>query len=338
MTFMLAVLIAVPLTQALRRLALRLGVVAQPRHDRVHERPTPYLGGVAVATAATAAATVGWLLADSRQPTFVVLILAAGGLVLLGLLDDLNGLGPWLRVATELALATALVVAGARLNMTGVAAVDGLLSVLAIVVLTNSYNLLDNSDGALAAVAIPTGLAVVAIAIHWQVGSQALLAAGVAGALAGFLLFNWPPAKIFLGDAGSLFIGLALVASLAAVDGASSEPNVNAAMVMALFVVPAIDTCLVVITRVREGRSVLSGGKDHLHHRIGRTALGVPGAALLGALLSASGALLAFSWAYADQPAPWWYAILAVLYVGPLAWALHAPSGHEVHPADQAVR
>jgi UDP-GlcNAc:undecaprenyl-phosphate GlcNAc-1-phosphate transferase len=261
----LAFVLVACLPAMLRRIAIRHRLVDQPRSDRVHVIATPYLGGVAIAGGTAVA--VG---ADHPGISRTLAILVAGIAVsLLGLLDDLWRVNQTLRLVTEALAAAGLACAGVHLNLL---AGDGAVTVAWIVVITNSFNLLDNSDGAAAGIAFASApmLAVLALAAG-QRDAAALLAALTAGC-AGFLVHNWPPAQIFMGDAGSLFLGFVLSSATVLTcdtgDYAHRPLTAVAAALLLLTFVPVVDTWTVLLSRKRAGCRWNQGGTDHLAHRL----------------------------------------------------------------------
>lgn len=318
-------LLTVPATVAVGKVTAQLDLVDSPRADRFHQHPTPLLGGVAIAGVALLVSAVTWALTGVAAES-VALGVASAALALLGLYDDVTNASPWLRLAVEGVVGVGLVAVGIRLPVSGLPGVDAVVTVVALVVMVNSFNLLDNSDAALASVAVVTGLGLCVLAVMGSVPDRAVLVAAAAGAAAGFLIRNRPPARIFMGDVGSLFLGSVLVGSLALV--ASGDPGPHPVPVLAFLVVPLADTTVVAISRRREGRNLLSGGKDHLHHRLARTRLGVAGAAVTGATVAGLGALTGIAVAGGSLPAPAGAAVAVVLWGGLVAWALRQPSGH----------
>ena len=190
-------------TAALKPLAARLGVVAPPRADRWHARPTPLLGGAAIVLALLGCA----LLLPEHPPQVLVLLGGGAALFGLGLLDDLRPLRPATKLLAQAAVAAAVIALGLELAPTASPTVNALFTFVWIVGLTNAFNLLDNMDG------LAAGVAAIAILFRlcFFLGEgevvEADLAAAFLGALLGFLVFNFSPASIFLGDAGSLLIG-----------------------------------------------------------------------------------------------------------------------------------
>jgi UDP-GlcNAc:undecaprenyl-phosphate GlcNAc-1-phosphate transferase len=263
-----------------RRVAVRLAITDQPTLGKWHRAPTPYLGGIALAVAALAAAA-----GSSRwERDALVLVGAAMAVAVVGLVDDVATASMPLRLGVEVAAAVAAFLGGSRVDI-GPEPFDLAVTVLWIVIVTNGCNLLDNVDGALGAIGAVTATAVGVAAL---LGDQFLvggLALAIAGACLGFLVHNWHPAMIFMGDAGSLFLGFLLAALTLRLD-TTVAPGASA-VAAALMVAPALfDTSLVVISRSRAGRSILAGGTDHTAHRLQRA--GVGPCASVGVLVGAA--------------------------------------------------
>ncbi len=254
-----ATLALVPLVT---RVAKVTDITATPRDDRLHTRPTPYLGGVAIVVAALC---VSPFLEEWKSEALVIL---AGALLLaiVGLLDDMRNLSPVPRLAAEVLAALMAASAGAHVELFG-GALDIAITVVWLVGVTNAFNIVDNMDGAAAGIATATavGLAVAAGLEHQiLVGG---MAAVVAGACGGFLVHNWYPAKIFMGDAGTLPLGYLLAAIALKLRFPVTHTSSITAVV--LFTAPALfDTTLVVISRTKRHKPVYQGGTDHTSHRL----------------------------------------------------------------------
>jgi UDP-GlcNAc:undecaprenyl-phosphate GlcNAc-1-phosphate transferase len=256
-------------TEPMRRIALRYGLTDRPAAHKAHARTTPYLGGVAVA----AATLVPAALAIGRwSPLLLAMIVAALGIAVLGFVDDVKSLPPKLRLVVEAGAASAVVAFGARVRVFDSFWPDAILTVVWIVVLTNSFNLLDNMDGAAASTA--SAISGVLAGYAWLTGNTglAIVLACLAAACGGFLCHNWPPARIFMGDTGSLFIGF--VISVASVQLIGPHGGVGALTALGLVTfVATVDTTLVLISRYANGRSWCQGGTDHVSHRLRRLGL-----------------------------------------------------------------
>jgi UDP-GlcNAc:undecaprenyl-phosphate GlcNAc-1-phosphate transferase len=278
--------IATPLA---RRIAVRTAFFDHPVGYKEHSRPTPYLGGAAV-MAGFLIATIAFGVADD----FTRVIAAALVLFALGTLDDRIGLGVMPRLIAQVATAVALWMVDLGWTMLPSEAANLLLTILWIVGITNAFNLMDNLDGAAGTVAGVSTAGAGTLALIQGDTYLAVVAFAVTGACAGFLPFNLArPAKIFLGDGGSMPLGLLVACTIMAVPDGSLDWTLLLASAP-LAGLPILDTALVVVSRYRRGAPILSGGRDHLTHRLlsglgseGRVALtlAVSQAALCGLAL-----------------------------------------------------
>lgn len=283
-------------TRIMIDLAPRLGIVDHPGARKIHRHPTPMGGGVAVHAAVmiSLAGCIGLAWWASRDPSVLarlpavcqphipgvllraplvgLLALAATIQMLMGLVDDWRprGLDYRIRLGVEVLLVAALATQGVRLSLfTNAVWLTGPLTVLWVVGLTNSLNFLDNMDGLSAGVAFWTSAFFAAIAL--LLGS--LFIAGcfaiLLGALLGFLRYNWTPARIFLGDAGSNFlgfwIGILTVAGTFSVEGYS---HVTLLAPLCVLAVPIYDSATVIAIRLWQGQSPFHADKQHLSHRL----------------------------------------------------------------------
>jgi UDP-GlcNAc:undecaprenyl-phosphate GlcNAc-1-phosphate transferase len=267
---------AVPL---LRRLAWRVGLVDRPRDGahKTHARPMPYGGGAAIwlATLVVCLPLLLWTKADAALARPALILLAAGtALFLLGLADDRRPLPPLPRFGVQLAVVAALVAASPLFRLPILAGhpwAAGLASVLWIAALTNAFNFLDNMDGLAAGVGVLALL--VLAAVGWLAGQPqtALFCLVLAGAGLGFLVYNFPPASLFMGDAGGLFLGFgagsASVLLAAQLGQAGASLPVRLAPLLAL-AVPVYDLVSVSLIRLRSGRPPWIGDRNHISHRL----------------------------------------------------------------------
>ncbi|MFF3442987.1 MraY family glycosyltransferase [Streptosporangium sp. NPDC002721] len=271
----------------LRRLAVRWNLTDDPGGHKVHARPTPYVGGIAIVTGTVVPTLVALGLADLQ---ITAILLAAAAVSVLGLIDDIAPLRAVTRLAVETVVAIGVVLSGVQATVTGTW-LDGVLTVVWIVVMTNSFNLLDNMDGALGTVTAVTAALLAATALAQGHTALALLLCALTCACLGFLPYNWEPARVFMGDSGSLFIGFTLACSAAVLSGGRSPDATVAGLFLPTFLA-TLDTCVVFVSRMLAGRSPLQGGTDHVSHRLRRAGLGVRAvAAALGAIAAISGAL-----------------------------------------------
>ena len=248
-----------------RWIAFRVGAVCHPRRDRWSAAPVPLLGGLAIF-----AGTASVLPFVPGLPSSIwVLLAGAGTLGLVGLLDDLRPLTPYAKLSAQLAAAGAVTATGLRFPLTGMPIVDIVVTVAWLVGLSNAFNLLDNMDGLAAGIAAIAGGVKLALFLADGNLPAAGATAAFVGACLGFLVLNFNPARIFMGDAGSLFIGF-FVAGLSTIGGA---PNSRATMSVligpvAVMLVPIFDTVLVTVMRLIAGRPISQGGRDHTSHRL----------------------------------------------------------------------
>jgi UDP-GlcNAc:undecaprenyl-phosphate GlcNAc-1-phosphate transferase len=246
-------------------------------HDRPvgykgHLAPTPYLGGAAViAGFLLAALTLGGEL-DRLGP----IIGGAAALWLLGTVDDRRPLSPRFRLVVEAAVGAALWLSGLGWSVFGSDALDLVASIVWVVGLVNAFNLMDNMDGAAGTVGAVTAFTTAVLALIAGDPALAAVAAALGGACLGFLPYNLArPARIFLGDGGSLLIGFVIAASLMAMPDAE-DVGLSFVLAAALLAgLPVLDTTLVLVSRRRAGIPLLTGGRDHLTHRL-FTRLGSP--------------------------------------------------------------
>src|SRR3954453_3718883 len=281
------------LTPVCRALAHRYGFVAKPKQDRWHKRPTALFGGVAIAAVALGLGTTLGL-----QPTVTPLLVTAAMIAGFGLVDDALSLKASTKLIAQVTAASVLLLFGFRLQWLDSMAGDAMLTLFWIVGVTNAFNLLDNMDGLCAGTALIAGtFLLIDLVGNPALAGPALYLAGLLGATAGFLVYNVYPASIFMGDTGSLLLGLnlaaiSLIANGADAQGRSGLLSVVAAPVLPLLV-PIFDTTLVTALRVLSGRSPSQGGRDHSSHRLVAVGLSQPRAGATLLMLAAAGGMIA---------------------------------------------
>ena len=256
---------AVGLVPACRLVAHRLNCVARPSGDRWHKQPTPLLGGAAI----VAAVGLGSVVFGVAGPLWLLLL--SGGLIfVVGVTDDLFSLKPSTKLIAEIAIASVLLFFGYRLEWSSSLTLDALLTVVWIVGVTNAFNLLDNMDGLCAGVAIIAGVTLLA-GLDYTAGTpHALYVALMIGGLAGFLVYNLNPASIFMGDSGSLFVGLTFATVTLGGTFSGNQSGLFSVLTapVLLLLIPIFDTTLVTVLRLMSGRSASQGGRDHSSHRL----------------------------------------------------------------------
>ncbi len=276
LAFFSALFLSVFLTPCIIFLANRLGLVAKPREDRWHRKPTALLGGIAIFFAFI----IPFGLLGERFSGVLPLIFGGCAMFILGLADDLWDMSPQNKFVAQL-IVSAFAVAGG-LQMAGLEQplLVFVVSLFWLVGITNAINILDNMDGLAAGITLVASIALWAFGLLYgnvQVGRASLL---LAGASLGFWVYNFNPARIFMGDCGSLFLGFTLGAlSLLATgsitpsyasSGYALVTNVLLVILvpMAVLIIPLFDTALVTFTRVQHGRPFYQGGRDHTSHRL----------------------------------------------------------------------
>jgi UDP-GlcNAc:undecaprenyl-phosphate GlcNAc-1-phosphate transferase len=296
-TFFTALSFSLTGTWLMRRVAPRLGLMDRPGIRKVHVEPKPMGGGIAIwgsfvftvgaAYLAAWAIRRGWVEVGAWLPhivtlhldgmfsraRLVALLLGLATIVMvMGLVDDRRGLSYMLRLAIEAALVAILIWQGVRMTLLpplSHVVISGALTVAWIVGLTNSFNFLDNMDGLSAGVAwISSLLLCVLMALVGNYFVAGFLLA-LLGALSGFLWFNWSPASIFMGDAGSNFVGFMLgVITVVATFTRQNLPEIAIAAPLCVLAVPIYDSVTVILIRLREGRSPFQADKSHFSHRL----------------------------------------------------------------------
>jgi UDP-GlcNAc:undecaprenyl-phosphate GlcNAc-1-phosphate transferase len=294
LTAVIALPAAAVVIAALLRSPLRERVVAAPSADRWHERATPMLGGIGI-FAGLLAGVGAALAAGAIEPSRPLAGILAGAALLfvVGLVDDVRPLGVVPKLTAQLGAAAIALGSGIRVEIVSDDVIAAGLAVVWIVGMTNAFNLLDNMDG-LAATLAGIALAYLALdagTVHPN-STILVLAAAAAAACAGFLPFNvrrGKPAAIFMGDSGSMLLGY-MLATVALLASWMQAGTAVATILLPLLVlaVPIVDTALVVIVRLLEGRPVYQGGRDHTSHRLVYYGLSERRALVLLALVSAS--------------------------------------------------
>jgi UDP-GlcNAc:undecaprenyl-phosphate/decaprenyl-phosphate GlcNAc-1-phosphate transferase len=269
-------LVLVPVALAV---ALRFSLFDHPGPAKSHSEAVPYLGGAAIVVSFALVVVVGNVVDPPPSGLDQLASFLGIGVLLaiVGLVDDLGkGLSPLLRLVIEAGAGVGVWWLGITPHLAGVPKpVDALVTVLWVVGITNAFNLLDNMDGLSAGVAVIAALAVFGVALLQQRYLVSALALALAGCAAGFLRANFHPAKIYMGDAGSLFLGFILAVLLLKLR-ANAPTRVPLAVILAIPGVAIFDTTLVTVSRMAHRISPFQGGQDHTSHRLVRLGLSVP--------------------------------------------------------------
>lgn len=279
-----AALTTYALTPIVARVALRLGIVDLPGGRRVHSGPIPRGGGVAVALGlllgslaygASVASTLGFesLLTTLWRDESLALLLPCALVFGVGLIDDVRGLSPTTRVAIEALAAAFLVQRGYVIDVVanpfgspidlGIFAFP--ITLLWFIGVTNAYNLVDGLDGLLGSMALTALLGCAAVAVLGERGASATMAVALAGSLLGFLRWNWHPARVFLGDSGSLLIGF-VIAGLSLKVARNPSGTLAFHVPLLLSAVPIAETLLTLARRYVNGQPFFAGDRSHIHH------------------------------------------------------------------------
>ena len=283
------------LTPVMRKIALAQGVLDRPNSaHKSHKNPVPYLGGVAIIIGVVVVSYIALISKEFTWSNFWLATSVLGPAVVMGLVglwDDLKSLNPLPRFIGQsiagLFVAVVLIINNNVGNPTGITILDAVITILWIVGICNSINFFDNLDGGAAGTVAITAISLTYLAITSDQYFIAALSIVVSGSTLGFLIWNRAPARIYMGDAGALFLGL-LIATLTIRFKPSTDNSVTSFPIpILLLAIPILDTTVAVFSRLRRKVSPFQGGKDHLSHRLVRYGLSRKGSAITLWLLSA---------------------------------------------------
>ena len=276
--FVVAYLFVGALTPVMRRIAIATDVVDRPNSShKSHKRPVPYLGGVAIIIGIITISYSTSLISNFTSATFWLATSVLGpalALGLIGLWDDIKNLPPLPRfIAQSVAgvfTASILIITDNVGNPTGSAIFDSLITVIWVVGICNSINFFDNLDGGAAGTVAISAVVLTYLALRTDQSFIAALSIVIAGSTLGFLIWNKTPARIYMGDAGALFLGV-LIATLTVRFEPKTESTLGSfATPLLLLAIPILDTTVAVLSRLRRKISPFQGGRDHLSHRLVR--------------------------------------------------------------------
>jgi len=286
--------VAYALTPLVEWLATRFGVLAQPGGRHIHRAPIPRLGGIAVYLAFVAAVLVGLPLeraikvtADAHRivitvpftPAFdhpvIGVLLGATLITILGIIDDVRGITPLVKLGGQLVAAVALLPFGVGMDvltnplggMVYLGPFGMALTVVWLVALCNVMNLIDGIDGLAAGIATIAGATVFVASYQRGDLGTAMLAAALIGGTLGFLPYNFSPARIFLGDTGSMLLGY-LLGSISVLGTYKSYTALSLLVPLVALGIPVLDTALAIVRRWRTRRPIFQADTEHLHHRL----------------------------------------------------------------------
>lgn len=274
--FLISFVAGLILVPAVRTLSFKLGRVARPREDRWHRQPTPTLGGVAIYLALLVGIVVNTAISGTWGEVQWDLLGVSSLVFLLGLYDDLKQMSPPAKLMGQILAAAAAVFLGYTTNFFTPKILNSVVAQLPNIVLTfmwlvgltNAINLLDNMDGLAGGISLITALFL--SYFFWRGVDFGLfpLAMALGGSLLAFVVYNFPPASIFMGDSGSLFLGFFLATMAIARQPQASNVFAVMGVPTLLFMLPILDTTLVTVTRILRGQSPAQGGRDHTSHRL----------------------------------------------------------------------
>jgi len=266
------------LTPWMRKIALRTNFVDQPNAaHKSHSEAIPYLGGVAIILGILGVTYAGILSQENmRNDLWIATSLFGPALILgiVGLIDDRKALPPLPRFIAQSAAgiftATLIIATDTVGNPSGNSALDAAITIVWIVGISNSINFFDNLDGGAAGAVAATAFGLFLIT---QSNGQYLISASaitIFAAMLGFLIWNKSPAKIYMGDAGALFLGTVIAVLTIRLNPEVESKTLSFAIPLLLLAVPILDTSVAVVSRIRRKRSIFQGGHDHLSHRLMR--------------------------------------------------------------------
>ena len=279
--FVVSYILVGVLTPVMRKIAVAQGVLDRPNSShKSHKNPVPYLGGVAIIIGVVIVSYIALISDKFTWNNFWLATSVLGPAVVMGLVglwDDIKSLNPLPRFIGQsiagIVVAVILILNDNIGNPTGIIALDAAITVLWIVGICNSINFFDNLDGGAAGTVAITAISLTYLAITGDQYFIAALSVVVAGSTLGFLIWNRAPARIYMGDAGALFLGI-LIATLTVRFKPSTDNSVSSfAIPVLLLAVPILDTTVAVFSRLRRKISPFQGGKDHLSHRLVRAGL-----------------------------------------------------------------
>ncbi len=275
LSILVAVIISFALTPLVKKLAHKVGAIDIPKDDRrVHKDPMPRLGGLAMYIGFI----VSTMLFTDLSKSIIGMILGATIIVIMGVVDDIKPLPAKLKLGIQILAALVLVAFDIQIEyVTNFFKPDELiffkpiisipLTIFWVVGITNTVNLIDGLDGLAAGISAIAAITLAYVAHILGQGTFVILTLAVAGSCIGFLPYNFNPAKIFMGDTGSLFLGF-ILASIS-VEGALKGPATLAIVVPVLALgLPIFDTTFAILRRICNGRPIMEADKGHLHHRL----------------------------------------------------------------------
>lgn len=278
LAFLIAVVVALAITPGVIFLAAKTGAMDAPDARKVHKKPIPRIGGLGIYAAFMVSMLTVMVFTDLSADVFhelVGLMVSGTMIVILGLIDDYTNLPAKVKLAGQIAAACVLVAFDVRIDFISDPFGDFLyLEVFAIpatifwiVGLTNTVNLIDGLDGLAAGVATIAAVTIFLVALQQDFLLVAVLTAALAGAAIGFLYYNFNPARIFMGDTGSMFLGF-MLAGISIIGAVKSAATIALIVPILALGLPILDTTFAIVRRYRGGVPIFKPDKGHLHHRL----------------------------------------------------------------------
>ena len=261
------------ITPLFRSIARKLKIMDYPGGRKIQANPVAYLGGLAIITPITLGSFLlifTSVTIDLKQQLYLGLILPALAIAIVGLLDDIFQLPPWPRFISQSAVGVItsfiLYLSGSGVEIFDNQLLNSSATILWVVTIINALNFIDNMDGLATSISMVTSLALFILS---YINNQYLVAAlslAIFASCLGFLFWNKKPASIYLGDAGSLYLGFLLAAISIRIDLDNDSAPIRALVLILILAIPVIDTTQVVVSRIAKGKSPFEGGRDHLSH------------------------------------------------------------------------
>jgi UDP-GlcNAc:undecaprenyl-phosphate GlcNAc-1-phosphate transferase len=261
------------ITPLFRNIARKLKIMDYPGGRKLQTNPVAYLGGLAIITPITLGSFLLFFTdfpIDLKQQLYFGLILPALVIAIVGLLDDIYQLPPWPRFISQSAVGVItsfiLYLSGAGVEIFDNQFLNSSATVLWVVTIINALNFIDNMDGLATCISIVASLALFTLSYLNNQYLVAALSLAIFASCLGFLFWNKKPASIYLGDAGSLYLGFLLAAISIRVDLDNDSAPIRAVVLILILAIPVIDTTQVVVSRIIKGKSPFQGGRDHISH------------------------------------------------------------------------
>lgn len=300
-TGLLAFLISFSSVPLIRRIAFKFKILDIPNQRKIHTKPIPLLGGASVLSGIIISIFIYCYLhpkdfSDTALRQILIISIGALFIFIVGLIDDIKGMRPIIKLICQIIVALFVTLMGIRTSLfTNIVAVNIIISVFWIVGITNAFNLLDNMDGLSSGVAFISAILFCLVAYFQNNFLNGILTLIIACSALGFIPYNFHPAKIFLGDSGSLLLGYLI--SILAILGVYLEksllthlPIITPLLILAI---PIYDTLSVIIIRIKLGISIFKADKRHFSHRLLNLGLSIPQTVLVIYLLTATTGIIA---------------------------------------------